>query len=195
MGTPASSSLPLPLFQQADTLVPNGPRPHFWVPFLAAKGAARAVSACSPSPAWMPSNCIAASIALPSLQTGRHCHTRSRTSRRRSKQLIRTLLSQPDLDKWDDRIIDEMVEHFADVPCPALAPDGTCDIYAFRPITCRTMGIPTESEGMVQGACTVQTAVPIVRLSPIFRKEMDRLAEHEAVDLSILSRDQTNCGR
>ena len=57
------------------------------------------------------------------------------------------------------------------------------------------MGIPTESDGMVQGACTVQTAVPIVRLSPIFRIEMDRLAEHEAVDLSILNQDQTELGR
>ncbi len=52
------------------------------------------------------------------------------------------------------------------------------------------MGIPSESDGMVQGACTVQTAVPIIRLSPSFRAEADRLAEYEAVALSILNRDQ-----
>jgi hypothetical protein len=36
-------------------------------------------------------------------------------------------------------------------------------VYEFRPITCRTMGVPVESDGMVHGACNVQTAVPIIR--------------------------------
>jgi Fe-S-cluster containining protein len=38
-------------------------------------------------------------------------------------------------------------EEFADYePCPALDPDqGTCDLYAFRPVTCRVFGPPVRS--------------------------------------------------
>jgi len=39
-------------------------------------------------------------------------------------------------------------EEFADYePCPALDPDrGTCDVYAWRPVTCRAFGPPVRSE-------------------------------------------------
>lgn len=104
------------------------------------------------------------------------------------------LQSKPGLDSWADTTIDDMVEHCANLPCPALAADGSCSLYAFRPITCRTMGIPGESDGMVHGACTVQTAVPIIRLSPSLRMDSDRLAEDEAVALSILHRVQPEAG-
>ena len=45
-------------------------------------------------------------------------------------------------------------EEFADYePCPALDPDrGTCDLYAWRPITCRVFGPPVRSEGGL-GVC------------------------------------------
>lgn len=44
----------------------------------------------------------------------------------------------------------EAEEYFADFandePCPALDPEtGTCDLYAFRPMTCRTFGPPVRS--------------------------------------------------
>jgi hypothetical protein len=42
------------------------------------------------------------------------------------------------------------------------------------------MGIPVEADGMVNGACDIQTSVPILRLSQPLRVEEDRLAEHEA---------------
>jgi Fe-S-cluster containining protein len=44
-----------------------------------------------------------------------------------------------DSKRWDD---------FAnDVPCPALHPEnGTCEIYAHRPVLCRTFGPPVKSE-------------------------------------------------
>ena len=80
--------------------------------------------------------------ALPALQRDAIV-TRARTQVSALEAAYPDLLSQPALDGWADGTIDEMVEHFADVPCPALAPDGTCGVYAFRPITCRTMGIPT----------------------------------------------------
>jgi Fe-S-cluster containining protein len=45
-------------------------------------------------------------------------------------------------------------EEFADFePCPVLDPDkGTCDLYQWRPITCRVFGPPVRSEGGL-GVC------------------------------------------
>ena len=45
-------------------------------------------------------------------------------------------------------------EEFADYePCPALDPErGTCDLYQWRPITCRAFGPPVRSEGGL-GVC------------------------------------------
>lgn len=104
------------------------------------------------------------------------------------------LRSTPNLDEWTDSNIDAIVERFADLPCPALAEDGRCSVYAFRPITCRTMGVPIESDGMVQGACRVQTAVPIIRPSPSLRTDYDLLAKDEAVALSILRQAHREAG-
>ena len=39
-------------------------------------------------------------------------------------------------------------------PCPALDPvEGTCDLYEFRPMTCRTFGPPVRVEGGALGVC------------------------------------------
>jgi Fe-S-cluster containining protein len=45
-------------------------------------------------------------------------------------------------------------EKFADCePCPALDPErGTCDVYAWRPVTCRVFGPPIRSESGL-GVC------------------------------------------
>jgi len=38
--------------------------------------------------------------------------------------------------------------------CPALDPEmGTCDLYSFRPMTCRVFGPPVRNEGGVLGLC------------------------------------------
>jgi Fe-S-cluster containining protein len=38
-------------------------------------------------------------------------------------------------------------EYANDEPCPVLDPDtGTCDLYAFRPVQCRTFGPPVRDE-------------------------------------------------
>ena len=120
--------------------------------------------------------------------------TRARGQVAAMEEVYPTLKSKPALDDWADHIIDEIVERFAHLPCPALASDGTCDIYAYRPITCRTMGIPIESNGVVHGACAVQTTVPIIRLSPTLRADADHIVEHEALSLSILRRVQPLTG-
>ncbi len=104
------------------------------------------------------------------------------------------LRKSPNLDQWDDAALDALVTCFADMPCPALEPDGSCGMYAFRPITCRMMGIPTESDGLVQGACSVQTAIPIIRLPNALREEEDRLAEREAAALTVLEQMRPGLG-
>jgi hypothetical protein len=45
------------------------------------------------------------------------------------------------------------------------------------------MGIPTENRGLTQGACEVQTFIPILRLPSSFREEEDRLVQEEAAAL------------
>ena len=54
----------------------------------------------------------------------------------------------------DDDEAAEAFEEFANYePCPALDPEhGTCDVYEWRPITCRAFGPPVQSEGGL-GVC------------------------------------------
>jgi hypothetical protein len=56
------------------------------------------------------------------------------------------------------------------------------------------MGIPTEDRGLAQGACEVQTFIPIVRLRSSFREEEDRLAQEEAASLETLRRTTGSMG-
>jgi Fe-S-cluster containining protein len=81
---------------------------------------------------------------------------------------------------WAEKDLDDVAERFGDLPCPALAPDGSCHVYAFRPMTCRTTGIPVEENGLVHGACEVQTAVPLIKLSSSLRRQEDDIAAMEA---------------
>jgi len=87
------------------------------------------------------------------------------------------------LDNWSDREVDRVVTEFHHHPCPALEADGRCGLYDHRPLACRSMGIPTEDRGLAQGACEVQTFIPILRLPSAFREEEDRLAQEEATFL------------
>lgn len=87
------------------------------------------------------------------------------------------------LDRWSDGEVDGLVERFRNLPCPALAEDGSCRVYSFRPVTCRMMGIPVEADGLVAGACEVQTAVPVQRVPLVLRQEEQRLAEQEQAEL------------
>ncbi len=104
------------------------------------------------------------------------------------------LAERPWLDDWPDAEIDRLAAEFAEIPCPALQPDGSCGVYPFRPVTCRMMGIPVEERGMVYGACTVQTFVPVLRLSPSLRLEEEILARQEANELDRLSRERQIAG-
>jgi hypothetical protein len=48
-------------------------------------------------------------------------------------------------------------------------------------MTCRMMGIPPcDADGISQGACELQVALPVVPLPSALREEEDRLADEEA---------------
>jgi Fe-S-cluster containining protein len=117
---------------------------------------------------------------------------RQRIARRAAQQITAleaaypSLQSSPSLDGWSDNDIDEATSAFHDLPCPALGEDGLCSLYAHRPLACRSMGIPSRQDGMVNGACDVQTFVPIVRLSSSLAAEEESLAGLEAAALATL---------
>ena len=96
------------------------------------------------------------------------------------------LTASSSLDGWSDGEIDGVVNAFHDVPCPALDDNGLCSLYAYRPLTCRSMGIPMREGPTVNGACTVQTFVPIVRLPASFAEEEHALADCESAELAML---------
>lgn len=96
------------------------------------------------------------------------------------------LKSTPSIDDWSDAEVDDAVNAFHDAACPALEEDGLCSLYAHRPLTCRSMGIPTHRDSMVNGACGIQTFVPIARLSASLEAEERELATREAHELAAL---------
>lgn len=55
----------------------------------------------------------------------------------------------------DDEDAQDAFENFAnDEPCPALDPStGTCDLYEYRPMTCRVFGPPVRNDGGGLGIC------------------------------------------
>ncbi len=92
------------------------------------------------------------------------------------------------IDQWPDEEIDRLIEKFDTWPCPALEHDGQCGLYEYRPLVCRSMGIPEEHDGVVSGACTVQMSIPLIRLPKAIREEEHLLAEREAKELSVVRR-------
>jgi Fe-S-cluster containining protein len=119
-------------------------------------------------------------------------HERRRIVDRASQQKIAMeaveprLAGSPSIAQWPDTDIDHVVAAFQHVPCPALSEDGLCSLYAHRPLTCRSMGIPIREGAMVSGACNVQTFVPIVRLPASLETEEETLARRESAELAML---------
>ena len=116
---------------------------------------------------------------LPS-QSQENIHRRAQSQVTTMEAAFPRLRQSPYLDEWRESELDDLVTRFSDLPCPALDSDGRCLVYASRPITCRMMGLPIVSNGLVHGACEVQTFVPIIQVSQALREEEDRLSETEA---------------
>jgi hypothetical protein len=100
------------------------------------------------------------------------------------------LITNQYIDQWPDRESDRLIEQFCALPCPALEQDGRCGLYQFRPLACRSMGIPSDDGVLVTGACAIQTSVPLIRPSNIIREEENHLVLMEAVRLEELRNQQ-----
>jgi Fe-S-cluster containining protein len=117
---------------------------------------------------------------------------RRRIERTATEQITALTVAAPQLnanhfiDQWTEEDVDRVVERFETWPCPALERDGTCGLYEFRPLVCRSMGIPQDDGVRVTGACAVQTAVPLIRLSKAIREEENHLAGVEADEIEAL---------
>ena len=133
---------------------------------------------------------------LPTLpeQTRRAIEARACAQATAFESAFPRLKATPFLDDWPDGEMDRLASQFAALPCPALDADGSCLVYPFRPLACRTMGIPVEQDGVVEGACEVQTSTPLIRLTPSLREEERQLAEHEAAELAALRKAHPGIG-
>lgn len=100
------------------------------------------------------------------------------------------LRTSPYIDHWPEARVDRLIEQFDTWACPALEQDGACGLYAFRPLVCRSMGVPSDDGGCVSGACIVQTAVPLIRLSKTIREDENHLARMEGEAIEMLRRQQ-----
>jgi Fe-S-cluster containining protein len=124
-----------------------------------------------------------------SAETRDDIEARARSQIAAAARAFPRLARSPFLDDWRDDEQDALATAFAELPCPALDLDGCCRVYEARPVTCRSMGIPIEAGGTVEGACEIQTAVPVVRLPAVFGEQADGLAEQEARELQNTNRD------
>lgn len=117
---------------------------------------------------------------------------RKRIERTAAEQVTALTAAAPQLnanrfiDQWAEEDIDRIIQRFETWPCPALEQNGTCGLYEFRPLVCRSMGVPQDDGICVDGACAVQTAVPLIRVSKAFREEENHLAGMEAEEIEAL---------
>lgn len=124
-------------------------------------------------------------VALPENERAR-IETRAALQIAEIESAYPALKTSPSLEAWSDAEIDRVAEAFRDARCPALSDNQQCSIYAHRPLACRSMGIPSRDHGIVNGACAVQTYLPVVRLSDSFVSEEDALAGQESAELARL---------
>lgn len=117
---------------------------------------------------------------------------RNRIERTAAEQVTALTAAAPQLntnrfiDQWSEEESQQLTERFDTWPCPALEQDGSCGLYEFRPLVCRSMGVPQDDGGCVSGACAVQMAVPLIRLSKTIREEENHLAGMEAAEIEAL---------
>ena len=117
---------------------------------------------------------------------------RKRIERTAAEQITVLTVAAPSLntnrfiDQWPEDKSEQFIERFDTWPCPALEQDGSCGLYEFRPLACRSMGVPPDDGVSVGGACAVQTAVPLIRLSKTIREEENHLAGMEAEAIEAL---------
>jgi Fe-S-cluster containining protein len=67
-----------------------------------------------------------------------------------------------EVDALDEAAFDALTEKLADLPCPALAEDGACELHAHRPATCRLTGLALRSRAgdVLENFCPIQENFP-----------------------------------
>lgn len=67
-----------------------------------------------------------------------------------------------DVDTLGEESFDALCDELADAPCPALAEDGGCAVYAHRPATCRMTGLAMDAgpAGRLDNECPIQDEFP-----------------------------------
>ena len=75
--------------------------------------------------------------------------------RERSRESVARMPAFPAAPLCDDAEFEARLAELPDEePCPVLDPEtGTCDLYAARPVTCRTFGPPVRWGGDAVGVC------------------------------------------
>lgn len=58
----------------------------------------------------------------------------------------------------DDGAREAFFSRFARLPCPALSDDGRCLVYPFRPLSCRSFGLPVRCGGQLLAPCRLNFA-------------------------------------
>jgi Fe-S-cluster containining protein len=89
-----------------------------------------------------------------------------------------------DVNALGDEAFDRVAEALADEPCPMLGAEGRCRVYAHRPLVCRLIGLPMETDRgeVLPNACPIQDRFPgYAELAPVpfdyskFADEEERL--------------------
>jgi Fe-S-cluster containining protein len=110
---------------------------------------------------------------------------RARSVLEKAVALEPRLAVRTDLAGLSDTTIDTLCDAAGPLPCPVLAPDGACLLYAHRPLVCRLNGLPVVDlqgrvivdEGCPQNALRAGDAPPAVLGLDVkaMRKEEERL--------------------
>ena len=94
---------------------------------------------------------------------------------RTAEQLARYAAMAPtwrapwDVDDMGDDAFDRLTEGLANLPCPALSPEGSCLIYEDRPATCRMTGLSMETteHAVIDNVCPIlDTSARYAELAP-----------------------------
>jgi Fe-S-cluster containining protein len=89
----------------------------------------------------------------------------------------------------DEEAEDHFLERHADLPCPVLDPaTQTCDLYAHRPVSCRTYGPPVRFNGQDLPPCRLCFTTAAPQAVEASRVEPDRDGLEQAI-LQRMKRD------
>lgn len=89
-------------------------------------------------------------------------HARAAAQLRRCGELVPGWGPPWDVSSLREEVFDALTESLAQQPCPALAADGGCEIYAHRPATCRMLGLAmrTREGEVLENCCPIQGDFP-----------------------------------